>query len=225
MQDVLLDLQERLTALFKDPSAEKAEALTPLFQFAVSCIALEELTALLERVCDSHKRLLMKKEMHARDRNEQHTYALELHHILRRKLLAIARVKLPLEYSSWEEGEGPAEGKCWIDGSVKQASAGIGVVLACPTRVVTLSERTEAKTSHEAETKALLAALRLACNLRIFSLCIRTDAQSLVSHIHEIKNQNYSLFSQFKKIRLTLTPRVFNRHADALADLAHLRHL
>ncbi len=223
MQDALQGLRKEISSLFKSPSAQALHALTPLFQLALQDCPLTSLGELLELECDSHKRELMREKLPVRELNEKHTYTLELHRVLKRQLMAIAGVKPPLVPSSWEEGEGDIEAYAWIDGSVKQDSAGIGVVLQTSTGVHTISERVRASTSHEAETKALLTALHATIPLQIRSLQVWVDAESLIAHIQEIKGQNHAVFSGFQHLRIERTPRVFNQYADFLADLAHMR--
>lgn len=225
MQDALQGLRKEISSLFKSPSAQALHALTPLFQLALQDCPLTLLGELLELECDSHKRELMREKLPVRELNEKHTYTLELYRVLKRQLMAIAGVKPPLILSSWEEGEGDIEAHAWIDGSVKQDSAGIGVVLRTSTGVHTISERVSASTSHEAETKALLTALHATIPLQIRSLQVWVDAESLIAHIQEIKGQNHAVFSGFQHLRIERTPRVFNQHADFLADLAHMRVL
>ncbi|XP_057444102.1 uncharacterized protein LOC130736278 [Lotus japonicus] len=136
-----------------------------------------------------------------------------------------------------EEGERVnTQWMLFVDGSLNDNGSGVGVTLQGPGELVLeQSLRFQFKASNnQAEYEALIAGLKLAIEVQIDSLLVRTDLllvanqvngefqvkePALIKYLERVR----PLMSRIKEIVVEYVPRTQNQRADALAKLASTR--
>ncbi|XP_057443195.1 uncharacterized protein LOC130734919 [Lotus japonicus] len=124
----------------------------------------------------------------------------------------------------------------FVDGSSNDNGSGAGVTLQGPGELVLeQSLRFQFKTSNnQAEYEALIAGLKLAIEVQIDSLLVRTDSLLVASQVNgEFQVKEPALIKYVERVRLLIgrlqqvvvefVPRAQNQRADALAKLASTR--
>ena len=119
-----------------------------------------------------------------------------------------------------------------IDGAVNKEGAGAGIVLISPEghHLCSAIHFGYQVTNNEAEYEALISGIRLALEMKIESILIRSDSLLVVNQINgewQAKSPQIDLYlgctrqllSKFKEIKLEAVPRGMNEEADALAKL------
>ncbi|XP_057426030.1 uncharacterized protein LOC130719420 [Lotus japonicus] len=136
-----------------------------------------------------------------------------------------------------EEGERVnTQWTLFVDGSSNDNGSGAGITLQGPGELeLEQSLRFQFKaTNNQAEYEALIAGLKLAIEVQIDSLLVRTDSllvanqvngefqvkePALIKYLEHVR----SLMSRIKEIVVEYVPRTQNQRADALAKLASTR--
>ncbi|XP_057452766.1 uncharacterized protein LOC130744612 [Lotus japonicus] len=133
----------------------------------------------------------------------------------------------------------PREGATWalsVDGSSNTAGSGAGVVLDGPGDIqIEQSLRFEFKaTNNQAEYEALIAGLKLALDVGVNILAIRSDSQVVGKQVvgtYQVRDEQLArylvivkqLMTHFDKVDIEHVPREKNTRADVLAKLASTR--
>ncbi|XP_047259258.1 uncharacterized protein Mb2253c-like [Capsicum annuum] len=120
-----------------------------------------------------------------------------------------------------------------FDGSARQDSAGAGVMLILPERLILPFSFILGETcsNNAAEYQALIIGLEMASDMKIPQLDIYGDSMLIINQIlgsYEVKKEDLTpyhryttrLLKSFDKVFLNHVPREENRMADALANLA-----
>lgn len=118
----------------------------------------------------------------------------------------------------------------YVDGAVNNEGAGAGVVLISPEGHVLMSavNFTFQATNNDAEYEALLGGLRLALEMKVTNLVVRSDSMIVVHQVNGgfqargPRTEMYlrsaqRLIRKFKEVKLVKIPRGENGNADALA--------
>ncbi|XP_057444007.1 uncharacterized protein LOC130736179 [Lotus japonicus] len=124
----------------------------------------------------------------------------------------------------------------FVDGSSNESGSGAGVKLQGPGELVLeQSLRFQFKASNnQAEYEALIAGLKLAIEVKIDSLLVRTYSLLVANQVNEVfqvkepalikyLERFWLLMSRLKEIVVEFVPRTQNQRADALAKLASTR--
>ncbi|XP_059654577.1 uncharacterized protein LOC132301331 [Cornus florida] len=120
--------------------------------------------------------------------------------------------------------------KIFVDGSLNQMRAGIGIKLQTP-KSTSLSQALWLEfraTNNEAEYEALLAGLKLAKELKVRNLTVFSDSQLIVRQVngeYETKDETMEAYhsavmweaKNFEKIEFIQIPRELNEDVDRLA--------
>lgn len=167
--------------------------------------------------------------IHANDAlRRQRDYIKETFHLIKNEL-QYQRGKSRPDEISFSKGRYRYGVEANIDGSVRNGKAAAAFYLRAGGKELAQGVCTvDSKNSAEAETEALLMAMRTALSLGHKSLRVLTDTEMLVSLMnggsklthHPLGVQAHQLLNEFTSLELTVVPRMYNHKADCLALVA-----